>query len=160
MPIIFCIENNGYGISTPIKEQYAVENLVERGIGYGIESFMIEGNNVLEVYKNVSNIAKDIRSDPRPIIIEFKTFRMRGHEESSGQEYVSQQELETWSKKDPVIQFENYLLKEKVIHKDNNKEFSSEYSKLIDDVEIIQFKKCPEILLKRLRKNNNTIVIN
>ena len=133
LPIIFCIENNGYGISTPVKEQYAVENLVERGIGYGIESFMIEGNNVLEVYKNVSNIAKDIRSDPRPIIIEFKTFRMRGHEESSGQEYVSQQELENWSKKDPVIQFENYLLKEKVIHKDKNKEFSSEYSKLIDD---------------------------
>ena len=94
---------------------------------------MIEGNNVLEVYKNVSNIAKDIRSDPRPIIIEFKTFRMRGHEESSGQEYVSQQELDTWSKKDPVIQFKNYLLKEKVIHEDKNKEFSNEYSKLIDD---------------------------
>ncbi|MEE3035189.1 MAG: thiamine pyrophosphate-dependent enzyme [Bacteroidota bacterium] len=133
LPVIFCIENNGYGISTPVKEQYAVENLVERGIGYGIESFMIEGNNVLEVYKNVSNIAKDIRSDPRPIIIEFKTFRMRGHEESSGQEYVSQQELDTWSKKDPVIQFKNYLLKEKLIKKDKSKEFSSEYSKLIDD---------------------------
>ena len=133
LPVIFCIENNGYGISTPVKEQYAIENLVERGIGYGIESFMIEGNNVLEVYKNVSNIAKDIRSDPRPIIIEFKTFRMRGHEESSGQEYVSQQELDTWSKKDPVIQFENYLLKEKLINKNKRKEFSSEYSKLIDD---------------------------
>ena len=133
LPVIFCIENNGYGISTPAKEQYAIENLVERGIGYGIESFMIEGNNVLEVYKNVSNIAKDIRSDPRPIIIEFKTFRMRGHEESSGQEYVSQQELDTWSKKDPVIQFENYLLEEKLIKKDKCKEFSSEYSKLIDN---------------------------
>mgnify|MGYP001219184711 CR=1 FL=1 len=133
LPVIFCIENNGYGISTPAKEQYAIENLVERGVGYGIESFMIEGNNVLEVYKNVSNIAKDIRSDPRPIIIEFKTFRMRGHEESSGQEYVSQQELDTWSKKDPVIQFENYLLEEKLIKKDKCKEFSSEYSKLIDN---------------------------
>ena len=133
LPVIFCIENNGYGISTPAKEQYAIENLVERGIGYGIESFMIEGNNVLEVYKNVSNIAKDIRSDPRPIIIEFKTFRMRGHEESSGQEYVSQQELDTWSKKDPVIQFENYLLEEKLIKKDKCKEFSNEYSKLIDN---------------------------
>lgn len=133
LPVIFCIENNGYGISTPAKEQYAIENLVERGIGYGIESFMIEGNNVLEVYKNVSNIAKDIRSDPRPIIIEFKTFRMRGHEESSGQEYVSQQELDTWSKKDPVIQFENYLLEEKLIKKDKCKEFSSKYSKLIDN---------------------------
>ena len=133
LPVIFCIENNGYGISTPAKEQYAIENLVERGIGYGIESFMIEGNNVLEVYKNVSNIAKDIRSDPRPIIIEFKTFRMRGHEESSGQEYVSQQELDTWSKKDPVIQFENYLLEEKLIKKDKCKEFRSEYSKLIDN---------------------------
>ena len=133
LPVIFCIENNGYGISTPAKEQYAIENLVERGIGYGIESFMIEGNNVLEVYKNVSNIAKDIRSDPRPIIIEFKTFRMRGHEESSGQEYVSQQELDTWSKKDPVIQFENYLLEEKLIKNDKCKEFSSKYSKLIDN---------------------------
>ncbi len=133
LPVIFCIENNGYGISTPAKEQYAIENLVERGIGYGIESFMIEGNNVLEVYKNVSNIAKDIRSDPRPIIIEFKTFRMRGHEESSGQEYVSQQELDTWSKKDPVIQFENYLLEEKLIKKDKCKESRSEYSKLIDN---------------------------
>ena len=74
LPVIFCIENNGYGISTPAKEQYAIENLVERGIGYGIESFMIEGNNVLEVYKNVSNIAKDIRSDPRPIIIESVSY--------------------------------------------------------------------------------------
>ncbi len=88
LPVLFCIENNGYGLSTPTSEQYNCESLADRGIGYGMESHVIEGNNVLEVFSKVDVIAKSVRQNPRPVLIEFKTFRMRGHEEASGTKYV------------------------------------------------------------------------
>ncbi|MBQ0740191.1 dehydrogenase, partial [Aquimarina celericrescens] len=84
LPVLFCIENNGYGLSTPTKEQYNCKNLADRGLGYGMESNVIDGNNVLEVYDKVYELAKSIRETPRPVLLEFKTFRMRGHEEASG----------------------------------------------------------------------------
>nr|WP_240315548.1 dehydrogenase E1 component subunit alpha/beta [Aquimarina longa] len=115
LPILFCIENNGYGLSTPTTEQYCCKHLADRGIGYGMESHIIEGNNVLEVYDKVNGLAKSIRQNPRPVLLEFKTFRMRGHEEASGTKYVPKELMEYWSTKDPVENYKNYLIDKGVI---------------------------------------------
>ncbi|UKJ07275.1 alpha-ketoacid dehydrogenase subunit alpha/beta [Solitalea lacus] len=118
LPVIFLIENNGYGLSTPTNEQYKCESLVDRAMGYGIEGKKIDGNNVLEVYDTIRRIATDIRHNPRPVLVECMTFRMRGHEEASGTKYVPQELFEEWALKDPVQNFENYLLLQGVIDKD------------------------------------------
>lgn len=115
LPVIFLIENNGYGLSTPINEQYNCKNLVDRAIGYGVEGIQIDGNNILEVYDKISEIATSIRENPRPVLIECLTFRMRGHEEASGTKYVPQHFFEEWEKKDPIQNFENYLISEGVL---------------------------------------------
>ncbi|MBX2814670.1 MAG: dehydrogenase [Saprospiraceae bacterium] len=110
LPVIFIIENNGYGLSTPVSEQYVCKTLADRGIGYGMKSLTIDGNNVVEVYETVAKWAKRIRKKPQPILIECLTFRMRGHEESSGTKYVPKSLMEQWAKKDPLENFERYLL--------------------------------------------------
>lgn len=115
LPVLFCIENNGYGLSTPTKEQYKCKNLADKGLGYGMESHILEGNNILEVYARVDSICRSMRKNPRPVLLEFKTFRMRGHEEASGTKYVPRQLLDTWEEKDPIVNFENFLLKEKIL---------------------------------------------
>ena len=115
LPVLFCIENNGYGLSTPTSEQYNCEHIADKGIGYGMESHIINGNNILEVYTKVSNIAKDIRKNPRPVLLEFKTFRMRGHEEASGTKYVPQELMETWAKKDPLKNYETFLRSKNIL---------------------------------------------
>ena len=116
LPIIFIIENNGYGLSTPINEQFRAEKLADRGIGYGMEAHSIDGNNVLDVFALVKEKAAELRENPRPILIECNTFRMRGHEEASGTKYVPQELFDEWGKKDPISNYETYLLKAKVIN--------------------------------------------
>ncbi|CAM4272181.1 thiamine pyrophosphate-dependent enzyme [Zobellia nedashkovskayae] len=115
LPVIFCIENNGYGLSTPTKEQYNCKNLADRALGYGMESYIIDGNNILEVYTKLKEIAEELREKPRPVLIEFKTFRMRGHEEASGTKYVPEELMTEWGKKDPISNYEKFLLKEGVL---------------------------------------------
>ena len=115
LPVIFIIENNAYGLSTPTNEQYRCKNLVDRAIGYGIEGHRIDGNNILEVYSTINDIAQNIRQNPRPVLVECMTFRMRGHEEASGTKYIPQELFEEWEKKDPLKNFEEYLLNEKII---------------------------------------------
>ena len=115
LPVIFCIENNGYGLSTPTIEQYNCEHLADRGLGYGMESHVIDGNNVLEVFTKVDALAKDIRKNPRPVLLEFKTFRMRGHEEASGTKYVPKELMEHWAAKDPVKNYEQFLKSEGIL---------------------------------------------
>lgn len=115
LPVIFLIENNGYGLSTPSSEQFICKNFVDKGIGYGIETELIEGNNIIEVYHRISQIAESIRKKPRPVLVECLTFRMRGHEEASGTKYVPQELFDEWEKKDPVNTYEKYLLNEKVL---------------------------------------------
>ncbi len=131
LPVIFVIENNGYGLSTPVSEQYACENLADRAIGYGMESIILDGNNILEVYNTMNKLAKSVRKNPRPILVEMKTFRMRGHEEASGTKYVPKKLMETWAKKDPIINFENYLMSEGVLTIDDIKDFESKTKKKI-----------------------------
>lgn len=115
LPVIFIIENNCWGLSTPSNEQFRCKQFIDKAIGYGIEGFQIDGNNVLEVYDTVKNLAEDIRKNPRPIILECMTFRMRGHEEASGTKYYPQGLQEMWAKKDPIDNYEQFLLDEKVI---------------------------------------------
>lgn len=118
LPVMFCVENNGYGLSTPTYEQFKCEHIADKGIGYGMESFMIDGNNVLEVYTRVNEIAESIRKTPRPVLLEFKTFRARGHEEASGVKYVPQELLDAWDLKDPIENFQAYLKEEGVINEE------------------------------------------
>jgi 2-oxoisovalerate dehydrogenase E1 component len=115
LPVIFVVENNGYGLSTPSSEQFRCKQFIDKCIGYGIEGIKVDGNNVLEVYDAIVNILKDIRQNPRPILLEAITFRMRGHEEASGTKYVPQELFEEWGKKDPVSNYEQYLLTEGVL---------------------------------------------
>jgi len=115
LPVLFCIENNGYGLSTPSSQQFKCENIADKGIGYGMESHIIDGNNILEVYTKVHKIAKQIRKNPHPVLLEFKTFRMRGHEEASGNKYVPQELLENWARKDPVEKYHSFLKRENIL---------------------------------------------
>lgn len=115
LPVIILVENNGYGLSTPSSEQFICKNFVDKGIGYGIETELIDGNNILDVYHKISQIAESIRKKPRPVLVETLTFRMRGHEEASGTKYVPQELMDEWQQKDPVVNYENYLLAEKVL---------------------------------------------
>jgi len=133
LPVIFCVENNGYGLSTPASEQYNCKHIADRGKGYGIESFIIDGNNIIEVYDKVSKLAGSIRKKPRPILIEFKTFRMRGHEEASGTKYIPKALLNEWSTKDPLLNYTNFLLKEKLITEKEDTEIREQFAKEIND---------------------------
>lgn len=118
LPVLFCIENNGYGLSTPTNEQFNCENIADKGIGYGMEAHIVEGNNVLEVYTKVKEIAKSVRENPRPVLLEFKTFRMRGHEEASGTKYVPDELLNKWAAKDPISNYSKFLNDEGILTKD------------------------------------------
>ena len=115
LPVIFLIENNGYGLSTPSQDQFRCNHIADKAIGYGIDSKIIDGNNVLEVFHEVSSIAADLRKNPRPFLLECKTFRMRGHEEASGTKYVPEELMEEWKKKDPILNYENYLVDNNIL---------------------------------------------
>jgi 2-oxoisovalerate dehydrogenase E1 component len=115
LPVIFVIENNGYGLSTPSNEQFRCKSFADKAIGYGIDGITVDGNNVLKVYETVKNLAENIRENPRPVILECVTFRMRGHEEASGTKYVPKELFDIWARKDPVTTFEKYLINEGVL---------------------------------------------
>jgi 2-oxoisovalerate dehydrogenase E1 component len=133
LPVLFVIENNGYGLSTPTNEQYRCENLADKGIGYGMESYIVDGNNVLEVYHLISDLKKSMETNPRPILLEFKTFRMRGHEEASGVKYVPKELLDLWEEKDPVENFKKYLLELNILTESADLGIKSSFKKEIDE---------------------------
>ena len=115
LPVIFVIENNGYGLSTPSFEQFKCKNFSDKGIGYGMNSLTIDGNNILDVYRKTLEIKNNISKRSHPFLLECMTLRMRGHEEASGTKYVPKDLIETWKLKDPVVNFENFLLEEGII---------------------------------------------
>ena len=112
LPVIFLIENNGYGLSTPSNDQFKCKQFIDKGIGYGMETLQIDGNNILEVYHAISDISESMRQNPRPILVEALTFRMRGHEEASGTKYVPQELFDQWAPKDPLKNYEDFLFSE------------------------------------------------
>jgi len=133
LPVLFVIENNGYGLSTPTDQQYRCENLTDRAIGYGMEAHQIDGNNILEIYTKLSEIANSVRENPRPVLLEFKTFRMRGHEEASGVKYVPKELFDQWSKKDPIENYKNYLLSIHVLSEEKDIELRKTIQAEIDE---------------------------
>lgn len=133
LPVLFCVENNGYGLSTPTNEQFNCEHIADKGIGYGMESHIIDGNNVLEVYSKVAEISRDVRKNPRPVLLEFKTFRMRGHEEASGTKYVPDDLMEEWASKDPLENYTSYLGKMGLLTNDQDNILRKEITKEIDE---------------------------
>ncbi|MEP1034237.1 dehydrogenase E1 component subunit alpha/beta [Ekhidna sp.] len=133
LPVVFVIENNGYGLSTPSREQFNFDSFVVKGPAYGMEAYSVEGNSILEVLNELEPLIEDIRKNPRPIIFEAKTFRMRGHEEASGTKYVPKELMEKWAKKDPVKAFESYLIKEKVCSNNEIAEIRKSIQKEIAD---------------------------
>ncbi|MBL4752886.1 MAG: dehydrogenase E1 component subunit alpha/beta [Flavobacteriales bacterium] len=126
LPVIFVIENNGYGLSTPSEEQFVFKNFIDKGKGYGMEAVQVDGNNVLAVYDAVDKIATAMRKKPRPVILECMTFRMRGHEEASGTKYVPPGLFDEWAKKDPVDNYEQFILKEGLLSKEECQEVKDE----------------------------------
>jgi len=131
LPVMFIIENNGYGLSTPSAEQFRCKSFTDKAIGYGMESLQLAGNNVLDVYTALRDLAEDIRKNPRPVLVECLTFRMRGHEEASGTKYVPNQLMEEWAKKDPVVNYENFL---KEIDLLSEGEIEKEHQRIKDEI--------------------------
>lgn len=133
LPVIFLIENNGYGLSTPPLEQFRCKQLIDKAIGYGMEGIKVDGNNILEVFKTTARIAETMRNDRKPVLLEAMTFRMRGHEEASGTKYVPPRLFEEWKKKDPVVNYERYLLDVGVLTDSSAEKIKTEQKKSIDD---------------------------
>lgn len=133
LPVLFVIENNGYGLSTPTNEQYRCENLADKGIGYGMESHILDGNNILEVYTKIAELKASMVANPRPVLLEFKTFRMRGHEEASGTKYVPQELMDMWAIKDPIANYRDYLMTVGVLSEEMDAEFKANIKTEIDE---------------------------
>lgn len=133
LPVMFIIENNGYGLSTPTNEQYLCENLADKGVGYGIDSYIIDGNNIVEVYNKIKQLKEHMQQDPHPVLLEFKTFRMRGHEEASGTKYVPQELMDEWAAKDPVANYRKYLTEIGVLTAEFDEQLHTEIKQEIDE---------------------------
>jgi 2-oxoisovalerate dehydrogenase E1 component len=134
LPVLFVIENNLYGLSTPVAEQYAAQALADRGIGYGIPGLVVDGNDVLAVYRAIKRAADRARRGDGPTLLEFKTFRMRGHEEASGTAYVPPRLFEEWARKDPIARFEAVLREAGLLDEAERERLRAELKARIDAV--------------------------
>ena len=133
LPVIFLIENNGFGLSTPSNEQFRCKQFIDKGIGYGMEAYQVDGNNIIEVYNKTNELAESMRKAPRPILLECMTFRMRGHEEASGTKYVPQELFDEWGKKDPIINYEAFLMAEGILTETLKEQIHDELKHGMDD---------------------------
>jgi len=139
LPVIFIVENNGYGLSTPSSEQFRCKQFIDKAVGYGIEGVQVDGNNILEVYRTVSEIRKRIANDPKPVLLECMTFRMRGHEEASGTKYVPKSLMESWAEKDPVVNYQAFLRSEGILTEQHEVEIKEKITKEIAEALEIAF---------------------
>lgn len=145
LPVIFIIENNGYGLSTPVNEQYRCISLVDKAKGYGMEGVQIDGNNLLTVYDTIKGVREYCIKHQKPYLIECMTFRMRGHEEASGTKYVPQDLFRLWEQKDPIKNFEQYLIEEGVMSEMKVAEIKNEFKDKIESELAIGFNTKPVI---------------
>ncbi len=161
LPVIIAIENNSWGLSTPSREQFRCKQFIDKAIGYGIpaaDAIQVDGNNILEVYKAVKSAAESIRENPRPILLEFMTFRMRGHEEASGTKYYPEGIIEEWSTKDPVDNFEAWMIKQKLVTEQNVLDIRNEIKQEINDALKIAFAE-PDVEVSTVREYNDVYKI-
>ena len=133
LPVIFAVENNSWGLSTPSNEQFRCKQFIDKGIGYGMDAYQIDGNNILEVISTIRQIAESMRKKPRPFLLECMTFRMRGHEEASGTKYYPEGIQDEWNKKDPVVNYELFLKEQGVLTEEMVETWTSEIKKEIQD---------------------------
>ena len=145
LPVLFCIENNAYALSTSTSEQYRCRDLADRGIGYGIESHIIHGNNILDVYSEIKRLAASMRENPRPVLVEFKTFRMRGHEEASGTKYVPEDLQAHWADLDPLDTYKTYLFEAGILDETTHNIYVEQINSEIDQAYKITSEE-PEII--------------
>ena len=134
LPVIFLVENNGYGLSTPNEQQFKCKDLVDKASGYGIIGDIVDGNDVLDVYEKIKKYSDIIRDKPQPVLIEAKTFRIRGHEEASGVKYVPRKLIQKWEKEDPLLKFEKKLIQKKIITKKRILELNNSINNNIDNI--------------------------
>lgn len=146
LPVIFIIENNGYGLSTPVNEQYRCQQLADRARGYGMESVVIDGNNILEVYDTIKGVREYCIREQKPYLIECMTFRMRGHEEASGTKYVPKELFEEWSAKDPIANYEHWLVDQGVLTNEAIEEIRAAQKKQIEEELRIGFESAPIVV--------------
>lgn len=139
LPVIFLVENNGYGLSTPVHEQYRCAHLVDRAKGYGMEGVQIDGNNILTLYDTIKGVREYCINNQKPYLIECITFRMRGHEEASGTKYIPAELFDEWKEKDPVLSYEDYLLNEGVLSHDAVESIKKELKNYIEEELVIGF---------------------
>ena len=133
LPVMFIVENNGYGLSTPVNEQYNCKNISDKGIGYGVKSYNIDGNNIIEVFTKIKEIKKIIQKKPQPILIELMTFRIRGHEEASGIKYVPNELIEFWKKKDPILNYETFLIESGILNVKDTVKIKKKFTQIIEN---------------------------
>ena len=133
LPVIFIVENNGYGLSTPTNEQFRCDKISDKGKGFGMQAYTIDGNNILEVYSTIKKLKSEINKKSMPILLECMTFRMRGHEEASGTKYIPKEKFEEWSDKDPVNNYEKFLINENILNKDLIENIKSEIQMEINE---------------------------
>ena len=133
LPVIFAIENNRWGLSTPSEQQYNCEQFIDKGIGYGMKAVQVNGNNILEVISTVRSLTKEMRNDPKPVILELMTFRMRGHEEASGTVYYPEGIQDEWEEFDPLSNYTDFLKKEGILSDELEKEYTKNIKKEIQD---------------------------
>ena len=126
LPVIFCVENNAWGLSTPSSEQFRCKQFIDKGIGYGMKAIQVDGNNILDVIRAVRSINEEIRVDPKPVLLELMTFRMRGHEEASGTKYYPEGLQDEWEKRDPVVNFEVFLKSKGILTDEHDESLKSQ----------------------------------
>lgn len=131
LPVIFCIENNAWGLSTPSNEQFRCQQFIDKGIGYGMKAVQVDGNNILEVIRTVRSVAEEIRLNPKPYLVELMSFRMRGHEEASGTKYYPEGLQEKWALKDPVQNYELFLIKEGILSEQEVAQIKEDFKAMI-----------------------------
>jgi 2-oxoisovalerate dehydrogenase E1 component len=145
LPVIFLIENNGYGLSTPVNEQYRCISLVDKAKGYGMEGVQIDGNNILTIYDTVKGVREYCIRNQKPYLVECMTFRMRGHEEASGTKYVPQKLFEIWQLKDPIKNYEQWLIETNVLNEMKVAEIRNEFKEKIESELAIGFNHKPVV---------------
>ncbi|MDG1035818.1 MAG: dehydrogenase E1 component subunit alpha/beta [Crocinitomicaceae bacterium] len=133
LPVIFAVENNCWGLSTPSSEQFRCKQFIDKGIGYGMEAIQVNGNNILEVIATVRKLAEDIRKNPKPVLLELMTFRMRGHEEASGTKYYPEGLQDDWAPYDPLDAFTHFLKEEKLLTDSTEESYQNEIKKEIQE---------------------------